>query len=93
MHKNLKVLPPAIRDKLSEKQKRTVESYSSAVKLKSVLRWKQRLAAAGVKVKELAKHTGKVPFRISEWMNFTHEPSEENFNEIEAGIYELEEAK
>lgn len=90
MHKNIKILPPAMRDKLSDKQRRTVESYSSPVKLKAVLRWKQRLAAAGVKIKELAEHTNKVPFRISEWVNFTHEPSEENFNEIEAGIYELE---
>lgn len=90
MNKNLKLLPQAMRDKLSDKQKRTVESYSSPVKLKAVLRWKQRCAAAGVKIKDLAAHTKKVPFRISEWMNFTHEPSEENFNEIEAGIYELE---
>lgn len=90
MHKNIKILPKAMRDKLSDKQKRTVEAYSSPVKLKAVLRWKQRLAAAGIKIKELAENTKKVPFRISEWVNFTHEPSEENFNEIEAGIYELE---
>lgn len=90
MHKNLKILPPALREKLGEKQIRTVEGYSSTVKLKAVLRWKPRLAAAGLKLKDLAEKTGKVSFRISEWMNFTHEPSEENFNDIEAGIYELE---
>lgn len=93
MNKNLKVLPAAMLDNLNEKQKRTVENYSSVVKLKSVLRWKMRLVAAGISIKKLAEHTGKVPFRISEWVTFTHEPGEENFNEIEAGIYELESKK
>lgn len=90
MHKNLKVLPKAVREGLTEKQKRTVEAYSSPVKLKAVLRWKTRMAAAGITGKRLAEHTGKVVIRLYEWMNLTHEPGEENFNEVEAGLYQLE---
>lgn len=90
MNKNLKIIPKLQRERLSDKQKRTIESYSSPVKLRAVVAWKRRMASAGIKVKELAEHAEKVPFRISEWLNFTHEPTEENFQAIESAIYQLE---
>lgn len=88
----LKLIPAHQRERLSKKQIRTVESYSSPVKLKAVLRWKPRMAAARITLKDLAEKVGKPSTRLSEWMNFTHEPEETNFLDVESTLYKFENA-
>ena len=88
--KNIKIVPKHQRDRLNDKQRRTVEAYTSVVKLKSVIRWRTRMAQAGISVKTLAEKVDKPVTRISEWLNFTHEPEESSFLQVEAEIYKLE---
>ena len=90
INRNLALLPVNRREGLSEKQKRCVENYSNQVKLKAVIRWKPRLVAAGASVQALAEKLKKPASRLAEWMNFTHEPGEQNFLEVDAGIYQIE---
>ena len=81
-------LPPRFK-KLKGKQEQIVLNYSSPVKLKAVARWKVRMAAQGISVNALAKKIKKPPSRISEWVNFRKEPTEENFNLVESALYSL----
>ena len=92
MHKNLKLIPANRLEKLSKEKRKVVEAYASEVKLKAVIRWKTRMAAAGITVQALAESTKPkmVPTRISEWLNFTNEPREANFLKVENAIYKLE---
>lgn len=94
LHHYLKLIPPARREKMTEKQKRVVEGYSSLDKLKAVLRWKPRITAVGISVSKLAEslEPPKEQSRVSEWLIFTHEPEEENYLAVEAAIYRFETA-
>lgn len=81
-------LPPRFKH-LKGKQERIVLNYSSPVKLKAVARWKERMAKKNIKAKDLAERIGKHAPRISEWVNFKKEPSEDSFNLVEAALYDL----
>jgi len=95
--KNLAQLPDMVRRKLSAKKlttiqqqkKRTIAAYSSPVKLKAVVRWKERMARAGISTVALAKVVKEPAPRISEWLNFTWEPDEDRFHKIEKALYKL----
>lgn len=81
-------LPPRFKH-MKGRQERIVLNYSSPVKLKAVARWKERMAKQNIKVKDLAEKIGKPAPRISEWVNFRVEPTEENFNLVENALYDL----
>jgi len=95
--KNMQQLPKVIRAKLSAKdltpiqaqKKRIVMAYSSAVKLKAVVRWKERMAKAGLTNIKMAGLLDVPPTRVSEWLNFTWEPQEDIFLKIEKILYKL----
>lgn len=95
--KNMAQLPDMVRRKLCSKKlttiqqqkKRTVAAYSSHVKLKAVVRWKERMARAGINTVSLAKLVKEPAPRISEWLNFTWEPDEDRFHKIEKVLYKL----
>ena len=81
-------LPPRFKH-FKGRQERIVLNYSSPVKLNAVARWKERMAKRNIKAKDLAQKIDKPAPRISEWVNFKKEPSEENFNLVEAALYDL----
>jgi len=93
--KNFAQLPVGIQKKLTVKdptpiiqQKlRIVLAYSSHVKLKAVVRWKERMAKAGLNNKKIAEHLDVPETRISEWLNFTWEPQEDIFLKVEKLLY------
>ena len=95
--KNFQQLPKVIRQKLAAKEltanraqkKRIVLAYSSPVKLKAVVRWKERMAKAGLTNSKLAGLLDVPPPRVSEWLNFTWEPQEDIFLKIEKILYKL----
>jgi len=95
--KNLEQIPDLMRRILSgknlkagqERKKKTILAYSSHVKLKAVVRWKERMARAGITTAALAKIMKVKTPRISEWLNFTWEPNEKVFNKIEGILYKL----
>lgn len=87
--KRIAVIPARVAESLDNKQKRVVAGYQSQTKLSSVVRWRQRMAKAGIKVNEVAESVGKPASRISEWMTFRVEPEEENFLLVENAIYSL----
>lgn len=94
---NTRIFPKSLRLKLIEQshkgnidaKKKTIENYSSPVKLKSVIRWRERMARGGIDTKTLADAIGVKTTRMSEWLNFTHEPREDKFNAVEAALYEM----
>lgn len=95
--RNMAQLPELLRQQLSAKKltsgqaqkKRIIAAYSSPVKLKAVVRWKERMARAGISTVKLAKVL-KVPTpRLSEWLNFTWEPNDDIFHKIEKALYKL----
>lgn len=93
----LECLPFMLQKRLMAKNPTRIEAkklscvlkYSSKVKLKSVVRWKERMVKVGVTTEKLGELTNNPSPRISEYLNFTHEPSEETFNTIEDAIYKL----
>lgn len=95
--KKLEMLPELMRHKIMNQRKggnigkkeRTVLGYSSTVKLRAVIRWKERMVRKGITVKKLGDIMQIEPIRISEWLNFSHEPNEENFNKVEKALYKL----
>jgi len=91
----LKLLPDRMREKMlkkgNEKRLRVIEAYASDTKLRAVLRWRQRLVARDITVEELAYKVKRQVPRISEYMYFVREPSEQAFLAIDAAIYQLEE--
>ena len=95
--KNFDVIPRVMQARLSAKEltpiqaqkKRIVLGYSSHVKLKAVVRWKERMARAGLNNNKLAGMLDVPPSRISEWLNFTWEVQEDTFLKIEKILYKL----
>ena len=95
--KNMAQLPDMVKRKLTAKkltavqsQKlKTIKAYSSHVKLKAVVRWKERMARAGITTTALAKVVKEPAPRISEWLNFTWEPDDPRFHKIESALYKL----
>jgi len=95
--KKMDMLPDIMRYKLiyqrqgenPGKKERTVRGYETHVKLRSVIRWKERMAKCNISVKKLGETLGLEPIRISEWLNFTHEPTEKSFQNVEAALYKL----
>lgn len=81
---NAKELTP-----IQAQKKRIVLAYSSAVKLKAVVRWKERMVKAGLNGAKLAGMLDLPPSRISEWLNFTWEVPEDIFLKIEKILYKL----
>lgn len=90
MDKHLKLFTKAQRGRFGEKQKRTIAGYASLVKLKGVMGWRVRMAKAGISITSLAQATGKAQPRISEYLNFTHEPDEETYLAIDHQLYTME---
>ena len=95
--KRFDALPASMRQRLSKKKKTNTEhkkllcvlKYSSFVKLKAVIRWKERMARQGIATQSLAESIGVPPTRISEYLNFTKEPIEDIFQSIEEKLYNL----
>ena len=95
--KKMDMLPDIMRYKLiyqrqgenPGKKERTVRGYESPVKLKAVVRWRERMARCNISVKKLGDTLQMEPIRISEWLNFTHEPTEKNFHRVENALYRL----
>mgnify|MGYP000036928237 CR=1 FL=1 len=95
--KNFECLPLLLRRRLEKEKKTSTEikkelcilKYSSPVKLKAVVRWKERMARHGITTKRLAMHIGLPDTRISEYLNFTKEPKEGIFQDIELALYEM----
>lgn len=85
--KKIAALPKLLRDNLTPQQERVVLNYESAVKLKAVVRWKERMVRGGVTLPQLAQAAGKPKSRLSEYMNFKHEPRDESFRIIEKALY------
>lgn len=72
------------------KRTRCIESYSSKTKLKSVHDWRKRIAATDTTQAKIAQAVGIKPTRLSEYMRFISEPSDERFMSIERAIKEAE---
>lgn len=87
--KRLSALPQRVAEGLDHKKKRVVGGYQSQAKLTSVVRWRLRMAKAGIGVQDLAEQVGKPPSRISEWLTFKVEPTEESFLLVENAIYAM----
>ena len=93
--KNFLQIPELLRKKLNargltanqQQKKKTILGYSSAVKLKAVVRWKERMARAGISTADLATAVKLPSPRISEYLNFTWEPPEDYFHKIESALY------
>lgn len=93
--RNFQQLPAVVRGKLlsndlnelQQQKRRTVASYSSHVKLKAVVRWKERMVKAGLTTTKIAAMIDVPNPRVSEWVNYTWEPSEEVFHKIEKILY------
>lgn len=77
------------RTPLEDKKERCILSYSSPVKLKAVIRWKERMARHGITTARIADYLDLPPPRISEWLNFTYEPTEDNFQRVEDALYKM----
>ena len=95
--KKFDALPMLMQQRLKKKNKTTTENkkllcvlkYSSFVKLKAVIRWKERMARQGITTQRLANEISVPSSRISEYLNFTKEPIEDTFQNIESAIYKL----
>lgn len=87
--KRIAALPERVVQGLCHKKKRVVASYQSQSKLTSVVRWRLRMAKAGISVQALAEEVGKPGSRISEWLTFKVEPTEESFLLVENAIYKM----
>ena len=82
-------LPEQMAKKLTSQQREVLEGYSTKAKRASVIRWRQRMAKAGIKGLQIAEETGEYLPRISEWIHFKKEPSQDKFEAVEAAIYKL----
>lgn len=82
-------LPENVAKKLNQKQRTVLEKYSTKTKRTAVIRWRTRMAKAGIKVGDVAEKTGRPIERISEWLNFKYEPQEEAFLDVDKAIYDL----
>ena len=95
--KKFECLPLLMRRRLEKKNKTPTEvkkelcilKYSSPVKLKAVVRWKERMARHGITTKRLSEQVELPDTRISEYLNFTKEPNEATFQTIELALYEM----
>lgn len=76
--------------RLRGKARQVAIGYTDQSKLSAVARWKERMARAGIKGYDLARHIGKSQAQLSAWMNFAKEPTDENFMLVEKWLYELE---
>lgn len=81
--------PPAFLKSLTDDQKHIILKYDNAVKLRAVMRWKQRIARSGISQQDIANKVDKPLPRINEWVNLRVEPTEENFNAVEDCLYRL----
>lgn len=77
------------RTPLEERKHKTVLNYSSHVKLRAVIRWKERMVRNSITTERLADYLDIPSTRISEYLNFTWEPNQERFEAIEAALYKL----
>lgn len=82
-------IPARLVEKMNHLQKQVIIEYSSETKLKAVIRWRQRMAKAGIMVRDISKEIEKPESRVSEWLNFKKEPNEEMFLNIEKVIYKM----
>ena len=73
-----------------EKRQRCLEKYTSKTKMKSVRDWKKRMAITGITAKSIAEKVGTDAPRISEYITFLTEPSDEKFAAIEAILRDAE---
>ena len=81
--KNLEILPDHIHQTLSEHQALCVFTYSSQPKLKAVIQWRYRMKITGVTQMRIEHELKIGQSRISQWLNFVHEPSDLVFQRIE----------
>lgn len=82
-------LPENVAKKLTKRQRHVLEKYSTKSKRSAVIRWRQRMAKAGIQVKDVAAILKKPVPRISEWVHFKYEPCETSFLKVEDAIYKL----
>ena len=95
--KNWEQVPDIVRLRLNAKKltptqirkKDCISNYSSHVKLKAVVRWKERMIRAGLKNVDIARIVKKPTTRVCEWLTFTREPSEDIFHKIENTLYKF----
>ncbi len=95
--KNWEQVPDMVRLKLHAKKltvtqikkKKCITEYSSHVKLKAVVRWKERMIRAGLKNVDMAKILKKPTTRVCEWMTLTKEPNEDMFHKFENTLYKF----
>lgn len=95
--KNLTLIPTMVKKRLErgdltameEKKMRCILSYSSTIKLRSVVRWRERMAKHGITSSVMAARMGVARSKVSEWINFTHEPTDKTFDKFEEILYKL----
>lgn len=96
--KGIDELPLEFRHRLNETQIACVLRYVAAgdsgrKKLKAVYEWRTLFGIAFAKSNttkvDVAKKIGKASSRISEYINFKHVPSNEDFNKIEMILFGL----
>ncbi len=80
---------PRTSEKRKERYVKCRAGYATKSKLRSVERWPERIAKrTDITSRTIAKHLGKAPPRISEYINFFIEPPEDIFIKIEKYLFD-----
>ena len=90
--KNLEILPEHVHLTLSKHQALCVFTYSDQEKLRAVIKWKYLMKITGVTQMKIERELKIGQSRISQWLNFVHEPSDLVFQRIEAFLKQSEDA-
>lgn len=85
--KNLKYFTKSISETLSDRQKNVIKQYQDVTKLRAVMRWRERMIRNNVTSVQIASDVGIAHTRLSEYVNFKHQPKEDIFLAIESAIY------
>jgi hypothetical protein len=89
LKERLRGLPPSFIKSLTKEQVIVIMRYESRAKLGGVLRWKQRIARAGIKSADVARLIKREPSRLSEWIHFKYEPEDLAYDAVEGALYKL----
>lgn len=90
--KGINELPLEFRKKLKEAQIQCVLRYVASgqrEKLKAIYQWRVKKAQFNVTTADIAKAIKRPDTRVSEYLNFRHEPQNPEFRKIEMLLFRL----
>lgn len=83
---NLKLFTESFIIILNDKQKRVICQYIDKKKLKTVMKWKERLKKRKITISQISEDVGIKVTRLSEYINFKRQPHDKKFEIIEKAI-------